>query len=109
MANAMRQSTLQTMGLGTVLDIFQKGQLPANANDLVDQVFGEANNRGSLVVSGANGIVGAGKSMQLGSRLQPYDIPIIALDFPGVPDGIGKQYPGLERAFGKAGANKINK
>jgi enoyl-CoA hydratase/carnithine racemase/3-hydroxyacyl-CoA dehydrogenase len=60
-----------------------------------------------LVISGANGIVGAGKSMQLGSRLQPFDIPIIALDFPGVPDGIGKQYPGLERAFGKAGANKI--
>ncbi|UCH97447.1 MAG: hypothetical protein JSV88_11495, partial [Candidatus Aminicenantes bacterium] len=107
MANAMRQPTLQTMGLGTVLDIFQKGQLSANTNDLVDQVFGEANNRGSLVISGANGIVGAGKSMQLGSRLRPYDIPIIALDFPGVPDGIGKQYPGLARAFGKAGANKI--
>ena len=107
MANAMRQPTLQTMGLGTVLEIFQKGQLPANTSDLVDQVFGEAGARGSLVISGANGIVGAGKSMQLGSRLQPFDIPIIALDFPGVPDGIGKQYPGLERAFGKAGANKI--
>jgi enoyl-CoA hydratase/carnithine racemase len=107
MANAMRQPTLQTMGLGTVLDIFQKGQLPANTGDLVDKVFGKAGSRGSLVVSGANGIVGAGKSMQLGSRLQPFDIPIIALDFPGVPDGIGKQYPGLERAFGKAGANKI--
>ncbi len=107
MANAMRQPTLQTMGLGTVLEIFQKGQLPASTSDLVDQVFGEAGARGSLVISGANGIVGAGKSMQLGSRLQPFDIPIIALDFPGVPDGIGKQYPGLERAFGKAGANKI--
>ncbi|NIM11993.1 MAG: hypothetical protein GTO45_07735 [Candidatus Aminicenantes bacterium] len=107
MANAMRQPTLETMGLGTVLDIFQKGQLPANTNDLVDQVFGEVNNRGSLVISGANGIVGAGKSMQLGSRLRPFDVPIIALDFPGVPDGIGKQYPGLERAFGKTGANKI--
>jgi enoyl-CoA hydratase/carnithine racemase/3-hydroxyacyl-CoA dehydrogenase len=107
MANAMRQPTLETMGLGTVLDIFQKGQLPANTDELVDRVFGEANNRGSLVISGANGIVGAGKSMQLGSRLQPFDVPIIALDFPGVPDGIGKQYPGLERAFGKTGANKI--
>jgi enoyl-CoA hydratase/carnithine racemase len=107
MANAMRQPTLETMGLGTVLDIFQKGQLPANTNDLVDQVFGKGDNRGSLVISGANGIVGAGKSMQLGSRLRPFDVPIIALDFPGVPDGIGKQYPGLERAFGKAGANKI--
>jgi len=107
MANAMRQSTLQTMGLGNVLDIFQKGQSPANASDLVDKVFGEPGKRGALVISGANGIVGAGKSMQLGSRLQPFDIPIIALDFPGVPDGIGKQYPGLTRAFGKAGANKI--
>jgi enoyl-CoA hydratase/carnithine racemase len=107
MANAMRQPTLETMGLGTVLDIFQKGQLPADTNDLVDQVFGKGDNRGSLVISGANGIVGAGKSMQLGSRLRPFDVPIIALDFPGVPDGIGKQYPGLERAFGKAGANKI--
>ena len=107
MANAMRQPTLQTMGLGTVRDIFQNGQMPANTSDLVDRVFGTAGNRGSLVISGANGIVGAGKSMQLGSRLQPFDIPIIALDFPGVPDGIGKQYPGLERAFGKAGATKI--
>jgi enoyl-CoA hydratase/carnithine racemase/3-hydroxyacyl-CoA dehydrogenase len=107
MANAMRQPTLETMGLGTVLDIFQKGQLPADTDELVDRVFGKAGNRGSLVISGANGIVGAGKSMQLGSRLRPYDIPIIALDFPGVPDGIGKQYPGLERAFGKPGANKI--
>jgi enoyl-CoA hydratase/carnithine racemase len=107
MANALRQPTLQTMGLGTVLDIFQKGQLPVNTSDLVDQVFGEPGKRGALVISGANGIVGAGKSMQLGSRLQPFDIPVIALDFPGVPDGIGKQYPGLERAFGKAGANKI--
>jgi hypothetical protein len=107
MANALRQPTLQTMGLGTVLDIFQKGQLPVNTGDLVDQVFGEPGKRGALVISGANGIVGAGKSMQLGSRLQPFDIPVIALDFPGVPDGIGKQYPGLEKAFGKAGANKI--
>jgi enoyl-CoA hydratase/carnithine racemase/3-hydroxyacyl-CoA dehydrogenase len=107
MANAMRQPTLETMGLGTVLDIFQNGQLPAGMDELVDRVFGEAGNRGSLVISGANGIVGAGKTMQLGSRLRSYDIPIIALDFPGVPDGIGKQYPGLERAFGRTGANKI--
>jgi enoyl-CoA hydratase/carnithine racemase len=103
----MRQSTLQTMGLGTVLEIFQNGKLPVDTAELVDRVFGEAGNRGSMVISGANGIVGAGKAMQFGSRLQPFDIPIIALDFPGVPDGIGKQYPGLERAFGKKGANQI--
>lgn len=107
MATALRESTLQTIGLGTVLDIFKNGKLPVNTSDLVDQVFGDKNNRGSLVVSGANGIVGAGKSMQLGSRLAPYDITVIALDFPGVPDGLGRQYPGLIRAFGKAGANKI--
>ncbi|MCK5058785.1 MAG: hypothetical protein KAT34_19205 [Candidatus Aminicenantes bacterium] len=107
MAQSIRQSTLQTMGLGTVLDIFRNGQLPVTTRDLVDRVFGKADNRGSLVVSGANGIVGAGKCMQLGSRLQPFDIPVIALDFPGVPDGIGKQYPGLEKAFGRQGAAKI--
>ena len=107
MANAMRQSTLQTLGLGSALDIFQKGKLPVTTAELVDQVFGDKKDRGCMVVSGANGIVGAGKSMQFGSRLQPYDIAVIALDFPGVPDGIGKQYPGLVRAFGKAEANKI--
>lgn len=107
MTHSMRQSTLQTMGLGTVCDIFQKGQLPTNTGDLVDRVFGKAGERGSLVVSGANGIVGAGKCMQLGSRLQPFDVPVVALDFPGVPDGLGRQYPGLERAFGRQGATKI--
>lgn len=107
MASLLRESTLQTLGLGTALDIFKNGKLPVNTAELVDQVFGNKNDRGCMVVSGANGIVGAGKSMQLGSRLQPYDITVVALDFPGVPDGIGKQYPGLVRAFGKADANKI--
>ena len=107
MANSMRQSTLKTLGLGSVLDIFQNGKLPVNTSELVDQVFGDKKDRGCMVVSGANGIVGAGKSMQFGSRLQPYDVPVIALDFPGVPDGIGKQYPGLVKAFGKVEANKI--
>jgi len=107
MANAMRQPTLQTLGLGTVLDLFKNGHLPVNTAELVDQVFGTTGNRGALVISGANGIVGAGKTMQLGSRLQPYDVPVVALDFPGVPDGLGKQYPGLVQAFGKDSANKI--
>ena len=79
MTKSLRQSTLQTLGLGTVLDIFKKGEFPANPADLVDQVFGNKNDRGSLVISGANGIVGAGKTMQLGSRLQSYDIPVVAL------------------------------
>jgi enoyl-CoA hydratase/carnithine racemase len=60
-----------------------------------------------MVISGANGIVGAGKTMQLGSRLVDYGVPVVALDFPGAPDGIGGQYPGLIRAFGKAGADRI--
>jgi enoyl-CoA hydratase/carnithine racemase len=100
MYKSMREATLQTLGLGTVLDIFRNGKLPADAGDLVDAVFGKAGGRGSLVVSGANGIVGAGKSMQLGSRLRPFDVPVVALDFPGTPDGIGMQYPGLVRGFG---------
>jgi len=107
MTKAMRQSTLETMGLGSVLDIFSKGRMPADAAELVDRIFGQRGNRGSLVVSGANGIVGAGKSMQLGSRLLPYDVHIVGLDFPNAPDGIGKQYPGLVAAFGKDGADSI--
>ncbi len=107
MTKLMRQSTLQTLDLGTVLDIFKAGKLPVDTAELVDKIFGESGNLGALVISGANGIVGAGKTMQLGSRLEPFDIPVIALDFPGVPDGIGKQYPGLQRAFGRDGANKI--
>jgi len=107
MKNAMRPSTLTTLGLGNTIDIFANGKLPASAAELVDRVFGPAGQRGALVVSGANGIVGAGKVMQLGSRLAPYDIPIVALDFPGVPDGIGQQYPGLVRAFGADGAAKV--
>jgi enoyl-CoA hydratase/carnithine racemase len=96
----MRPSTLETLGLGSVLDLIRKGGPPVSAAGLVDNVFGAAPNRGAFVVSGANGIVGAGKTMQLGSRLEGFGVPIVALDFPGVPDGIGAQYPGLVRAFG---------
>jgi len=104
---ALRQPTLETLGLGSVLDIFKRGQLPAAAAGLVDRIFGEAGNRGAMVVSGANGIVGAGKMMQLGSRLLPFDVPMVGLDFPGVPDGIGAQYPGLRGSFGPEQADAI--
>jgi enoyl-CoA hydratase/carnithine racemase len=107
MTKAMRQTTLETLGLGTVLDIFRRGRLPAEPGPLVDRVFGPEGQRGSLVISGANGIVGAGKAMQFGSRLLPYGVRIVGLDFPGSPDGIGKQYPGLVRAFGAKGAAEI--
>jgi len=65
MTTSMRQPTIETLGLGTVIDIFKNGRLPANAGELVDKVFGpdDGNGRGSLVISGANGIVGAGKAM----------------------------------------------
>lgn len=104
---AMRQSTLETLGLGTVLDIFRRGSLPANTNTLVDQVFGERGKRGALVISGVNGIVGAGKAMQLGSRLMPYGVTIVGLDFAGAPDGIGRQYQGLKNTFGAEKADEI--
>src|SRR4030066_244165 len=107
MIKSMRQSTLQTIGLGTVLEIFQNGKLPVDTKDIVEQVFGKSNERGSLIISGANGIVGAGKAMQLGSRLESFGVPVVGLDFPGVQDGIGRQYPGLVGAFGKKGADKI--
>ncbi len=109
MANALRQSTLSTLGLGTVLDIFKNGALPATAAGLVDKVFGPAGDRGALVISGGNGIVGAGKLMQFGTRLLPYDIPIVSLDMPGAPDGIGMQYAGLRDSFGPDRANAVMK
>lgn len=107
MTKAMRQPTLQTLGLGDVIGIFRQGRMPATAEELADRVFGPAAARGSLVISGANGIVGAGKTMQLGARLQPLGVRIIGLDFPGTPDGIGRHYPGLVRAFGRQGADDI--
>ena len=107
MFKSMRESTLQTLGLGNVIDIFQNGKLPKSTAELVDEVFGPSKNRGALVISGANGIVGAGKAMQFGTRLMPYGIPIVALDFPGAPDGLGMQYKGLKRSFGSEIANKV--
>ncbi len=97
---SLRQTTLQTLDLGSVLEIFQNGQMPVSEADLVDKVFGSNGNRGSLVISGGSGIVGSGKAMQLGSRLQPYGVPIVTLDLPDAPDGIGQQYPGLKASFG---------
>jgi enoyl-CoA hydratase/carnithine racemase len=93
--------------MGSALEIFANGKFAADTAGLVDEVFGKPNERGALVISGANGIVGAGKAMQLGARLQPFNIPIIALDFPGVPDGITRQFPGLLRAFGQKNASRI--
>jgi enoyl-CoA hydratase/carnithine racemase len=95
------------MGLGTVLDMVENGRRPASPGDLVDRVFGNSGSRGALVISGANGIVGAGKAMQLGARLQPYGVPIVALDFPNAPDGIGQKYQGLVAAFGRQTADKV--
>ena len=103
----LRQPTLETVGLGSVLEIFRGGRLPVRAAELVDRVFGAPDARGSMVISGASGIVGAGKTMQLGSRLVEFGVPIIALDLPSAPDGIGRQYPGLVAAFGREGADRI--
>jgi enoyl-CoA hydratase/carnithine racemase len=107
MATTMRKSTLEILGLGTVLDMVENGRRPASPGDLVDRVFGNSGARGALVISGANGIVGAGKAMQLGTRLQPYGVPIVALDFPNAPDGIGQKYQGLVAAFGREAADKV--
>jgi len=104
---SLRQPTLETMGLGGVLDIFQNGRLPVSTENLVNEIFGEPGRRGAMVISGANGIVGAGKTMQFGSRLLPYGIPVVCLDFPGAPDGIGPQYQGLKASFGQERADEI--
>ncbi len=107
MEKALRRPSLETLGLGSVLGIFKRGVLPAETSDLVDRVFGAGGDRGCLVISGANGIVGAGKTMQLASRLIPYGITIAALDFPGAPAGLSKQFSGLARSFGKEQAAQI--
>lgn len=97
---ALRQPTTETLGLGSVLDFFKNGKLPADSADLVDTVFGQPGHRGAMVISGANGIVGAGKMMQLGSRLESFNVPMVGLDFPGAPDGLGGKYQGLKATFG---------
>jgi enoyl-CoA hydratase/carnithine racemase len=103
----LRTPTLELLGLGSVLEIFQRGRLPVATDELVEEVFGKPSDRGALVISGANGIVGAGKMVQLGSRLQPYGVTMVGLDFPDAPDGIGAQYPGLQAAFGREQASEI--
>ncbi|NQT35923.1 MAG: hypothetical protein HQ581_00450 [Planctomycetes bacterium] len=107
MTKSIRQSTLQTLGLGSVTDIFRGGRLPVDAGDLVDRVFGGPGDRGSLVISGAHGIVGAGKMMQLTSRLEPFGVKSISLSRPRTADGIGPQYPALVEAFGKERADRV--
>jgi len=109
MKKSMRKSTLESLGLGTVLDIFNKGKMPVTTEEMVEKVFGPENNRGAIIISGAGGIVGAGKVMQFASRLLEYNVPVIALDLPGAPDGIARQYKGLQASFGTNGANEIMK
>jgi len=107
MTRSIRQSTLETLGLGSVTDIFRNGRLPVDAGELVDRVFGGLGVRGSLVISGANGIVGAGKMIQLTSRLEPFGVKSISLSRPRTADGIGPRYPGLVEAVGKERADRI--
>jgi enoyl-CoA hydratase/carnithine racemase len=95
------------MGLGTVLEIFQRGALPVQVDTLIDNIFGDPAKRGSMVISGANGIVGAGKMMQLGTRLLPYGIPIVGLDFASAPDSLARQYQGVLAAFGQSKADAL--
>lgn len=107
MTYSMRQSTLEALGLGTVLEIFLKERLPARAEDLVEEVFGPPESRGAMVISGAEGIVGSGKLAQFGSRLERFGVRMVALDFPGAPTGIAKQYRALERAFGREASHRF--
>jgi len=107
MAKSIRQSTLQTLGLGPVIDIFRSARLPVETSELVDRVFGGPGERGSLVISGANGIVGSGKMMQLTARLEPFGVRSIALARPRTADGIGPHYPRLVEAVGQERADRI--
>ncbi len=104
---SIRKSTLQSLGLGDVIDIFKNGKFPVNTDQLVDTVFGPPGDRGSIVITGGNGIVGSGKAMQLGARLLEYGVPIVTLDLPDAPDGISQHYPGLKASFGPKVAGQI--
>lgn len=104
---AMRAGTLESLGLGSPLAIFKNGRMPVDLGEMVDRVFGPEGNRGSLVITGGNGIVGAGKAMQLGARLLPFGVPIVALDLPDAPAGLKGHYDGLKRSFGPAKAAEI--
>ncbi|MEJ2649807.1 MAG: hypothetical protein P8016_15530 [Sedimentisphaerales bacterium] len=107
MTKSIRKSTLQTLGLGSVIEIFRNGRLPVETGDMVDRVFGDSRNRGSLVISGANGIVGAGKMMQLTSRLEPFGVKSISLSRSRTLDGIAPKYPDLVAAIGKEKADRV--
>ncbi len=107
MPHRMRPSTLEALGLGSPGGALLAGAGPADVAALVDRVFGPPDQRGAMVISGANGIVGAGKAMQFAARLAPYGVTIIALDLAGSPDGLGAQYKGLERSFGPKAAAAI--
>jgi enoyl-CoA hydratase/carnithine racemase/3-hydroxyacyl-CoA dehydrogenase len=89
------------------MEIFRNGKLPVDTGDMVDRVFGGPDGRGSMVISGPNGIVGAGKLMQLTSRLEPFDVRSVSLSRARTADGIGPQYPGLLDAFGKEQADRV--
>lgn len=101
----LRASTLETIGLGSVLDIFRNQTLPIKTEPLISELFGKD---GSIVISGGSGIVGAGKTIQLASRLYKYGIPIIALDFPGAQDNLTPHLKGLTESFGKEKALQIS-
>jgi enoyl-CoA hydratase/carnithine racemase len=107
MPETLRASTLYGLGLGTALEIFKRGRMPVSTADLMDRVFGPSGARGALVISGANGIVGAGKLAQLGSRLEPFGVPIVALDLPGSGNAVSRQAAGLAAAFGRDKAARI--
>ncbi len=107
MTKLLRQSTLQTLGLGSASDIFRNGRLPVAVGDLVDQVFGDPAERGSLVISGANGVVGTGKMMQLTSRLEPFGVKSIGLSRSSTADGISPHYPRLVKTIGKERADRV--
>ena len=87
MKKSIRNTTLESFGLGTVMQVFDQCRKPILVDELVDQIFGNAENRGAMVISGAGGIVGSGKLMQFSARLKDFGVPVIALDLPGAADG----------------------
>jgi enoyl-CoA hydratase/carnithine racemase len=107
MPKLMRQSTLLELGIPSVLDIVKLGRMPITASDLIDEFFGPATKRGSLVISGGSGIVGSGKAIQLSSVLEKFNVPIITLDLPGSPNGLTEKHHALSSKLGLVKTTKI--
>ncbi len=99
--HAMRPSTLETLGLGSVLDLIRKGRLPVSAGELVDRVFGAAPHRGCIcrVRRQRHCRCGQDHAARVAARARSGCLSWRSI-FPGCRTASVPSTPGLVRAFG---------